>query len=72
MEFVNGIVLDQKFLRRCVRAAFVNTKWYETWSERALFVDPIINDVWDLRLLSLFHDENCDCTRIQHCRFQFS
>ena len=24
---------DQKFLYRSVRAAFVNTKWYETWLE---------------------------------------
>ena len=28
-----------------MHAAFVNTKWYEKWSERTLFVDPIINDV---------------------------
>ena len=31
MEHFYGILLDQKFLRRCVHASFVNTKWYEAW-----------------------------------------
>ena len=43
MEFAYGILLDWKFLCRCEHAAFVNTKWYETWSERILFVDPSVS-----------------------------
>ena len=27
MEFAYGILLDQKFLYRCVHSAFVNKKW---------------------------------------------
>ena len=52
MEFAYGILLDQKFLYRCVHASLVNTKWYETWSERTLFVDSIINDVQGLWVLT--------------------
>ena len=26
----------------------MNSKWYEAWSERTLFVEPIINDVQGL------------------------
>ena len=60
MELAYGILLDQNFLCGFVHAALVNMKWYEKWWERTLFVDPIINDVPGL----------CVLTRKQHryCR----
>ena len=45
MELAFGILLDQKFLYRCMDAPFVETK---AFSQRTLFVDPIINDVQGL------------------------
>ena len=41
IEFASGILLDQKFLYRCVHAAFVNTKCSENWSELTLFMDRL-------------------------------
>ena len=64
MELAHGILLDQKLLRMCVRAAFVNTKRYETWWERTLFVDPIVNDVCGPNVLTWLHCDPCDRTHI--------
>ena len=55
------ILLDQKFLYRPVHAAFVNTKCFEKWSERTLFVDPIIHDVQETGALSRMHGQPFDC-----------
>ena len=52
MEFASGIFLDRKFLYRCVHAAFVNTNLCREWSERTLFVDPIINEIWGPGMLT--------------------
>ena len=65
-ELAYGILLDQKFLCRSVHAAFVNTKWYETWSGRTLFVDPIINDVQRLCVLIRMQGQRCDCRYTRH------
>ena len=51
-ELAHGILLDQKCLYKSVHAAIVNTKWYGTWLEGALFVDPIIYDVQGAGVLS--------------------
>ena len=66
MEFAYDIMLDQKFLYRSVHAAFVNTKWYETWSERTLFVDPIIYDVQGPGVLSRMQGQPCNCRYTRH------
>ena len=54
------------FLHRCVHAAFVNTKWYEKWSERTLFVDPIINDVQGLCVLTRTQGQLLNCHDTRH------
>ena len=46
-----------------VHAAFVNTKGYETCSERTLFVGPIINDVQGLCVLTRTQGQPCNCHR---------
>ena len=66
MEIAYGILLDQKFMYRCVHAVFANTKWYETWSERTLFVDPIICDFQEPGVLSRMQGQRCDCQRTRH------
>ena len=66
MELAYRILIDQKFLYRSVHAAFVNTKWYETWLERTLFVDPIIYDVQDAGVLSQMQGQPCNCHRTRH------
>ena len=56
----------ERFLYRSVHAAFVNTKWYETWSERTLFVDPIICDVHCPGGLSRMQGRLWNCHRTRH------
>ena len=69
MEHVYGILLHKKFLYRSVHAAFVNTKWYETWLDRTLFVDPIIHDVHDVQepgVLSWAPGQPCNSHHSRH------
>ena len=66
MEHVYGILLDEKFLYRSVHAAFVNTKWYEAWSERTLFLDPVICNVREPGVLSRMQGQACNCHRTRH------
>ena len=60
MEHVHGILLDQKFLYRSVHAASMNTKWYEAWLERTLFLDPMINDICGPCVLSRMPGQPCN------------
>ena len=61
-----GPKLDQKFRYRSVHAACVNAKWYETWLERTLFVDPIIYDVQEPGVLSRMQGQLCDLSHKTH------
>ena len=66
LEYVCGILLDEKFLYRSVHAAFVNTKWYEAWLERTLLLDPIIFDMWGPGVLSWAPGQPCDSHHAIH------
>ena len=46
MEFAHGILLDQKFLCMCVRAAFVNMKVVRDVVGAHTIRGPIINGIW--------------------------
>ena len=66
LEHVYGILLDEKFLHRSTHAAFVNTKWYEAWLERTLFLDPIIFDMWIPGVLSWASGQPCNSHHERH------
>ena len=66
LEHVYGILLDEKFLHRSMHAAFVNTKWYEAWLERTLFLDPIIFDMWIPGVLSWASGQPCNSHHERH------
>ena len=50
----------------CVHAALVNTMWYDTWSECTLFVDPIIDDVQGLSVLTRTQGQPCNRHHTRH------
>ena len=51
---------------RSVHAAFVNTKWNQTWLERALLLDPIIFDMWSPGVRSWAPGQLCNSHHARH------